>query len=217
MNPNRTQRTVRLRLQPSVHRVHDFLPGVPCMVSMAFDLPSGAPGAAADHWAGTLHCVAMHRETRRGCRVHTCGGSAGALQPVDFVVFEDGELAVLAHPAGKLGLRRLRRVRKLVEPTLRLVERPVCLRREPGVGFFARRLLVLHVEEHSVSQVTFWHLAEQKKVDRHRLHRSRPLVLPQLLQSAGGGASVECIFVVSFLSKQRFEVPGAQPGFGFMQ
>jgi len=41
--------------------------------------------------------------------------------------------------------------------------------------------------------VTFWHLAEQKKADRHRLHRSRPRVLPQLLQSAGGGASVACI------------------------
>ena len=73
--------------------------------------------------------------------MQTCRGGAGALQPIDFVIFEDGELAVLAHPAGELGLRRLRRVRELVPLALWLVEWPVCLRTEPRFNCLARRLV----------------------------------------------------------------------------
>lgn len=64
-------------------------------------------------------------------RSHLPAGPAGScgcsLQPVHLVVLEHRLLAVLAHPAGKLGLRLLNRVRKLVAPALGLVEGPVGL------------------------------------------------------------------------------------------
>jgi len=135
--------------------------------------------------------------------VRTCRGGAGALQPVNFVVLENGELAVLAHPASKLGLRGLRRIRELVPPALWLVKRPVCLHSKSQDGCSVRRLVMVLDADLLVLLCTFWHLAEQKNADRHRLHRSRPLVLPQLLQSAGGGASVECIFDVCQATLQR--------------
>ena len=60
--------------------------------------------------------------------------------------------------------------------------------RQAGSACFKRS-----IELPSRSVITFWHFAEQKKVDRHRLHRSSPRVDPQLLQSAAGGMSAVCM------------------------
>lgn len=62
-----------------------------------------------------------------------------SLDPVHLVVLDHRNLAVLAHPARKLGLRVLQRVREVVRHATRLVERPVCLRGRGSGGCAERR------------------------------------------------------------------------------